>query len=266
MIPIDFSVNTEVAIKKAIDIVADQEVDIHLFHVCKPSLSDVSFGRAGITEKEIEAEIKLKEWKESVEQYLPSAQVFYWIIPASSVQEAIIEKAQKLKSDLLVVGKKSNHYLLPMLNTVVSSVLAKKTGCAVLTVKPGSLHNRIKKVVVPVTSNDAEHKMNALSALCKKYRPKIFLVTFSEQGSDVNKSFSSAFLKIYQWIHAKMQCPVEHTILYEANKTKAVLNFSEKLDADVLLLQPEEETKMGWMGQHIYDYIPSGSKVQVLTV
>ena len=56
--------------------------------------------------------------------------------------------------------------------------LASSTGIPVLTVKPGALHNRAKTVIVSVTDEISEMKMNALELLCKKTRLDIHLVTF----------------------------------------------------------------------------------------
>lgn len=253
------------AISRAIDLIVDQHAIFHLLHVYKPSKADVSFSEAGKAATKTEASAKLEEWKDSIEAYLPSAEVFCWVIPALSVQNAIADKASELTPDLIIIGKKSNHYFLPVLNKVRPSVLKEKTGRPVLTVRPGSMHHRIKSVVIPISNDKIDEKIKAISALSKKIRLKIFLITFaSEQGAEMFSS--SAFLKIYQWVSKSLNCQVEHATVFEKNRAKAILNFSKKFDADVLLLDMQTETKIGWPGRNILDAIPAESKMQVLTL
>lgn len=266
LVPVDFTINTEVAICKALEISEPQEVTIHLLFVSKPSISDVSFGKTSKKEKEIDAEIKLKDWKQSVEEYLTGTRVYYWIHPASSIQQGIIEKAIELTPDLIVIGTRANHSVLPVLNTVVPSTIARATGIHVLTVKPGSLHNKIKNIVVPVNDETSEAKMNAIMALCKRNRVKVFLVTFLNNENVPEHFSASSLLRIYQWLKTSAHCPVEYSVLHGRNKAKAILKFAEEKEADILLLNPESETKIGWPDRHISDILPPASRVQILTI
>jgi hypothetical protein len=59
---------------------------------------------------------------------------------------------------------------------------------------------------------------------------------------------------------------VEYAALYGSNKAKAILKYAEKVNADMLLVYPEVETKIGWLNTHISDVLPPASKVQVLAV
>ncbi|HWJ93066.1 MAG TPA: hypothetical protein VNR87_18260, partial [Flavisolibacter sp.] len=182
------------------------------------------------------------------------------------VQETIIDTSMELHPDLVVLGKQSSHSWFPMLNTVVPSAISKETGSAVLTVKPGSLHNKIRKVVVAVNDDVAAPKMEAIAALCRNNRIQILLVTFVN-GSHVPEDFSaSALLTVYQWLKTVLHCQVEYAVLHGHNRAKAILEFAEKSKADMLLLNPDYETKIGWPARHISDVISPASKVQVLTV
>lgn len=266
LIPTDLTLNTEVAICKALEIADAEAVHIHLVHVLKPSLFDMGLSVTGETKEIAQIERKLLEWKNSIEECMPYAEVTYWIIPSSSVYRTIVTKAKELKVNLVVIGKKSSHIWFPFLNTVTPDALARETESAVLTVKPGSLHNKIKKVVVPVTDNVPHQKMNVLAALCKKNNVKIFLVTFINKDNVPEDFSASSLLKVYQWLKTSLHCPVEYAVLHGQNKAKAMLSYAQKNNADILLVHPETETKIGWPGNHIYDVLPPASKVQVLSV
>ncbi len=272
LVPVDFSINTEVAINKALEVSDKEGATLHLMHVLsdkRPRLvlqnnnkSHDSFVKTA----EPSVDQMMTEWKNTIEETNPHITVCCWLQRHTSVQRSIEKKAKRLKADLLVVGKKSNHNWFPFLNTVVPHNLAKTTGCAVLTVKPGSLHTKIKTLVVPVTEDIPKHKMQTIAALCKTTRLKVHLVSFMNEHNVPVQFSSSALLKLYQWLKETLHCQVEYTVLHHDNKARAVLLYAEKVNADLLLVNPVSETRIGWMNKHISDVLSPDSKVQVLTV
>jgi nucleotide-binding universal stress UspA family protein len=272
LVPVDFSINTEVAVQKAMEIADGDGATVHLLHI--HNYAQTSFKASGCPYDKRpvvwvdgqKARRLLLSVKESMTQAMPHLNVQQWLLPDSSVQHSIEKMAEELNADVIVIGKKSNHSWFPFLNTIIPNELAEVTGRAVLTVKPGSLHNTVRTLVVPVSNNVPKQKMDALLALCKKTRLKVHLVTFIN-GNHVPSHFSaSALLHVYQWLKNSMHCPVEYAVLHGSNKAKAMLAYVEKTNADMLLVNPTSETKIGWMNKHISDVLSPDSKVQVLTV
>jgi hypothetical protein len=270
LVPVDFSINTEVAINKALEVADKDGATLHLMHVLSDKLSQLSSQN---NNKQYDSIVKgptveqmIMEWKTTIQETNPHITVCCWVLHHSSIQQSIGKKAGKLKADLIVIGKKSNHNWFTFLNTVLPSDLAKTTGCAVLTVKPGSLRNKIKTLVVPVTEDIPKHKMEAIAALCKTNRLKVYLVSFMTEGNVPVQFSSSALLRLYQWLKDTLHCQVEYTVLHNDNKARAVLLYAEKVNADMLLVNPISETKIGWMNRHISDVLSPDSKVQVLAV
>jgi nucleotide-binding universal stress UspA family protein len=266
LIPVDFTMNTEVAICKALEIADARDVVIHLLHICKPSFNDISLGKSSRTEKEIDAELKLNEWKQNIEDYNPLAKVICRIEPFLSIEQGIVDKCSELYPDLIVVGKTSSHSLLPMLNTIAPSRIAIKRGRPVLTVKPGSLHRHFKHVIVPISENVAESKINVVTTLCKRNRIRISLVTFINDKNIPEQFSASSLLQVYKKLKSISVCQVEFAVLHGRNRVRSILQFAEENEADILLLEPDSETKIGWPDKHISDVINRDSRVQVLTV
>lgn len=259
LVPVDFTLNTEVAINKTLELIDDEGSTIHLLHV---SRSGYPFKKA----IHPDCEKKLKEWKESIEDYHPSIVAKLSIEKSGSVQNVIKRKAEEIDADLIVIGQASTHYLLPVLKTVLPMRLAASIHVPVLTVKPGALGNRAKTIVVPVADDIADIKLHALELLCKKTRLNIHLVTFVDDKNVPSEFSASALLQMYQWLKAKLHCPVEYAVMHGANKAKAILQYAEKNNADILLVYPKKETQLSWWNQHISDVLPADSKVQVLAV
>ncbi len=270
MIPVDLTINTEVAVKKALEL-SDEGTIIHLLHVQTYVLPGARMsGRGRMGYRKIrdnkKAASRLYEWKGAIEECAGDIKVCIWILKGNRIQKCIEKKAKELSIDLIIIGKNSYHSWFPFLNTVVPGKLACQTGIAVLTIKPGAIYNKIKTMLVPVSNGSIKHKMEIISTLCRKFRIRIHLVTFMDDQHKPINFYASSLLDIYQWIRTFTHTPVEYVVLHGDNKAKAILDYAEKINADILLVHPETETRIGWMNRHISDLIPPASKMQVLAV
>jgi nucleotide-binding universal stress UspA family protein len=265
LIPIDLSSNTEVAVKKGLEL-AESGTTIHLLHVVNEPPVGYKLFTAGKSSSSNIAEIenKMQQWKKTIEEYREGILVNTWLAMECCVQNAIEIKAKQLGADLIIICKKSKHSWFPFLNTVSPNRLVHSTGKTVLTVKPGSIYNKVKTIIVPVSGKTADHKMEIIATICQKFRVKVYLVTFL--NGEPSDFYASHLLQLYQWIKSNFHCPVEYAALYGSNKAKAILKYAEKVNADMLLVYPEVETKIGWLNTHISDVLPPASKVQVLAV
>src|SRR6478672_2099209 len=91
LIPIDLSINTEVAIKKALDI-ADEGTELHLLYVQSYTSTGLSafaqyFGASQESSDDIIKE-KIAQWKKSIEECTQNIRVHTWISVNNSVQQA----------------------------------------------------------------------------------------------------------------------------------------------------------------------------------
>ena len=257
VIPVDFSINTEVALRKAIDI-CHPSAALHLLYVQQPG---------GLTFRAAKKDsvAALSQLKSGVEPQLPEGTVHTWTSPGGSIQESIIARTKALGADLVVIGKNAHHSWMPFLNTVVPTTIARRTGCPVLTAKPGSLQTQLRSVLIPVSREIPMEKLELIRALRHKIHMKIFLVSFLQEGGADDIS-SDALVKTYRWLKDAMQCNVEYAVLHGFNPAKCILQYAEKVGADILVVHPQTETRAGWLNMQISDLQPPGSKVQVLTV
>ncbi|WP_121355581.1 universal stress protein [Flavisolibacter nicotianae] len=259
LVPVDFSVNTEVAIAKTLALVERDTATIHLLHVLKPS--PFYAGKAVYRERKR----KLEEWRRSIEE-CAGLTVRCELLQGHSVQRSIRKSAESLRPDAIVIGQTAMHTGLSFARTMMPMALAQATGIPVLTVKPGALHNKTRTVVVPVTDAFPESKLQALEVLCRHGRPNIHLITLVNGKNGPSDFSAAALVHMFQWLKMRLHCPVEYAVVRGRNKAKAFLQYAEKINADVLLVHPEKETWIGWWNRHTSDVLPVGSKVQVLAV
>src|SRR5690349_6410722 len=96
LIPVDFSINTEVAVSKTLEIIDTNSSDIYLLHVTSGNLSEDTLQSF---------ELKLFQWKQTIEETLPAISVFCEIQQSSHIQKSIQDTAKRIQADLVVIGK-----------------------------------------------------------------------------------------------------------------------------------------------------------------
>lgn len=265
LIPADLTLNTEVAVKKGLEL-AVPGTQIHLLHVYNYALYGLPvFYRNSGNKIEI-VNKQLDQWRAAIGEAADDVNVFTWLTERGIIQHCIETTAKAINADLIILGKYSHHDYLTFFNKVLPNKIARSTGISVLTVKPGALHNRIKTVVVPITSMAARNKMQMIQRIAKKCSVKVHLIAYAGV-SDSKDLYASALIQMYQWLKASLHCQIEYAVLHGKNKAKTLLQYAEKVNADVLLVHPEAETRIGgWWNRHISDVLPAASKMQVLAV
>ncbi len=271
LIPVDLTLNTELAVRRAIEL-ADQDTIIHLLHVQHPYAPGFVWGLARFfaynddSTDNGDVNEKIDQWKWSIKDSVKNVSVCTWIVYGEPVQLAIQKKAMQIGADLIIIGKSSHHSWFPFLNTVIPSEIVKKTGIAVFTVKPGSLLSKIRIVVVPIGGDGPANKLSAIAAICRKFRIKVHLVTFMNDKNEPLDFYPSHLLRAYQLLKSSACTQVQFSVLHGKNIAEALVDYAERIGADVLLVHPQSETKIGWMNKHISDVLPRDSRIQILAV
>lgn len=275
LVPVDFTENTDIAVSRALSMSNSDGCIIHLLHVhqirhnnvfqyLKQLFSGYSWKqvRNGISD----SEMKLMHLKNSIESARQDIKVYISVCYGETVENMISKKAMNLGVDLVVLGKHSRHSSLPHLNTVIPSRIALSSGIPVLTVKPGSLYNTVKKVVIPVGVDYPFNKLSIMKALQNEPGLEIMLVVFPSNTS--NKSYyKQALLSTFRALKSYSSTPVKYKVLQGKNRARALANYCMRTEADMLIVHPGSETRVGsWINSHISDLLPASSRTQILAV
>ena len=262
LIPIDFSVNAETAIYRAVSLIGIEGGILHLLHMVKPGKS---------TAKKFslwEAEKKLTQWKAKLEQSYPALQVDTHIIRGKSVQLVVIEYARLIDSDLIIIGKQQGLRPWWLLRHNSPETIAKRTTCPVLTVKPGATDIRVRIIVIPVGNFIPKRKLALGILLAKKYRAQIHLLAIQSNVLEEQQNRQQIFLDAYQELKEKVSRPIQCSAAIGHNPAKAVLAYAESVKADMILVNPETESgHAGLTGfRHLSEMLERNSKIQILDV
>lgn len=268
LVPVDFSVNTEVAIAKALELMEEGQSVLHLLHVQRRSwshsLNQYISGRDNDNRKKLQH--KLDEFIVRISKIRPDVEVTSWLAEGSSVEAAISQKAMRLGVHLIIIGKHSSGSLFSFPKKVISARIAVATGIPVLTAKPGSLNSAVKTVVLPVGPKFPWKKLELLDAWKNKPGFCIRLVACLNHEEDDEFSKDS-LLNTFRLLKSNWPGPVEYDVIRNNNQVKALLSYCNKVNADMLIVYPGVETAQGGLlNRHIADLLPSNSRTQVLAI
>ena len=269
LLPVDFEINTEMAVKKALELSDRGQTVIHLFHVQKPVIEWRSIWGRNIFQADGKNQIpsKLIQWKRLIEENYPDVKVVADLAYSMNIEGAIIEKAKEIKADIIVIGKHSHHNWLTFMNTVFPNNIATATGYPVLTFKPGSIYTKLRSIVVPVGPEVPQKKVDLIMALKQKFRITIHLVTVINKKQNANKFSGYSLLETYRYLRDIVQCPLDHEVLHGENVAQSAFEYAKNIKADMLLVEPESETKLSsFPSKHIIDELKPNSKLQILAV
>ncbi len=271
LVPVDFSVNTEVAVKKAIELVQSPGAVIHLLHVSSPQhvwnhiLS--RNGRSYIDKEKNDSEAlrKLKGWKIAIELTIPPTTVKICMLEGT-VHAKIIQVAVQIKAQLIIIAKKRSPDFFGLSRSVYPNRLAKSSSCPVLTIRRGSMQNKIKTIVVPVRSFIPYRKIELAMEFAKRDRAKIHVVTLQSKMVSWNTD-RNYLLETYRLLKSRLTNAVEYHVLNGTNLPRATLDYAKHIGADMILVNPFSETKITvFTGKHMNDLLLASSKLQILSV
>jgi hypothetical protein len=147
-------------------------------------------------------------------------------------------------------------------------MVAKKSNCPVLTVKPGSIDSRTRVIVLPIRNFLPERKLEWAVLLAKKYKAQVHLLAIGDNTGPKDGPLSLAFLKAYHHLREKLHHPIEYSTAIRPNPAKAALSYAELIMADIIVVNPETESGIsGFTGfRHLSDLLKRDSKIQVLDI
>src|SRR5664279_212228 len=274
LVPVDFTQGTDIAISKAVQLAEPSAAAICLLYICKPLFSLNIFSNTGyiiaptteiFTIREIEK--KILGYKSYISEHLDSVIVETIISETGKMQTRIEETADRFGPDLIILYKKGSRSIFPFFNAVSPERIAKNTDCPVLTIKEGSGERKIRNIVVPVTYRVPERKLDIAIKLAKVFNANIHLISFPDCLEDDNNS-GHAFIESFKKIRENASLVIRHGPLSGNDIARAVLKYSESIEADMILVNPVTESSIHYIigKMHISDMLSENSQIQILDI
>ena len=262
LLPVDLSLNTEMAVTKAIELVDSRGAVIHLVHVVNPENKDHSFFKEGKISE-------LNKWKETIERDVPGTVVSIHFIRGKPVEKMIVQKAKEVHAQLIIMARHAKRKWLRFKKPISSSYIAKETHSAVLTIQQGAFLNKIKSIVLPIRSFIPKRKVDMLAPFVHNKGTTIYLVSvMNKEANDLDYSSTShALIETYRILKEAANCQIVHKLVNGNNLAKTLLLFAESVQADMLLLNPEESQVWSITGPQDFSYLlKRQSRLQVMAI
>jgi nucleotide-binding universal stress UspA family protein len=253
LIPVDFSQNTEIAVKKAAELAGRERAELHLLHVIRRGTNP---------------EARLEQLEQIIRTRYPALKIQTHMLNSRSVQRTIIECAKLQRPDLIVIGRSTPRRRWFPGRGISPDIIAKKSNCPVLTVKPGSAENRTRVILIPIRDFLPERKLEWAVLLAKRYRAQVHLLSIQNRQETKGPEEPNVFLKAYHQLRENLHHPIEYSATGQQSTAKATLNCAEHIMADMIVLNPETESGViGLSGyRHISDLLKKDSRIQVLDI
>ncbi|MHA4844005.1 universal stress protein [Flavitalea antarctica] len=272
LVPIDFTVNTHIAVKKAVELSCHDELSVYLLHIMNAvsgsrataGMQDPSIDQAERYQREISRLQKLRS--DIYKNTLTNASIETMLVEGD-IEDTIVKKAKALEIDLIILGQANEQKVFSLLNMTSPGRIATLTSCPVLKVNPGVKDRSIRLIIVPVEELVPVRKLEVAATLARTQSARIHLVTSSVSNNQFIDP-SHAVLKAFETLQTfGCTAAIEHKSLEGDNLPIASLKYAEAMDADLILVNPDSQKSIASItGQEITDRIMKSSSVQVLQV
>ena len=274
LLPVDFSVNTEIAVRRAVQLIGNTESAIHLIHIFSPFQLVTkrpgefhlffSVHKSSLYKENLK---KLEQWKKTLEHTLEKTKVTSEIIISDNVEKSIIRKSANFHPFLIILGRHSFKSPTSFRFTISSSRIAHLTRCAVLTLMPGILPVKTQTVVIPVSDFVPARKISILGSLNSNMKLKVFLVSLKDVTSGPDSGTANAMIQTFRLLKTSFSCIVECKIINDTNLARGAWLFAQSVHADMMLVHPYSETDLpSFTDTRLVRTAGPASGLQVLTI
>lgn len=271
LVPVDFSGRSKWAISKAIELANNFQCNVHLVHVVSKNLLPLvpieasSFLPYDATVDMNNARKKLEAMKERYQQHLVGGGNIEISLLQGGRSRELQRYIEQYDMDLVVIGLSRFNLVHRILSSVSISRLARKTSVPVLAIRSSGLVSHFKKIVLPLTSEDVPvRRVQFATMLARSFRSTVYLVSLRKDNENAAQSVLNRTLEVVQSLST---IPVQCFLLEGKNIAQSTLEFSKRINADLIMANPLKEFHMpGWWNRITRKLLTYGSKIPVITV
>jgi nucleotide-binding universal stress UspA family protein len=244
LVPLDFSIQSEYAIKLASKIANETEIEVYLLHMVELPKGHIDMGSGsnfGIPESMLYIQ-KVKEKILNLKaQFFSEDTKVKYAIRFETPYEGILKFSARVNPDLIIMGPKDRSIFDELLIGSIVKRVANESKIPVLAVNKDPQDLNVKELVF-VSNFDEENRKSfeVLLDFSRKFESKVHLLNVNTmnrfRSTKKSKQKMEAFLKEYK--------KSEHSInVYNDDSIeKGVLNFSKEINADLIALSTHERS------------------------
>ncbi len=255
LIPVDFSEGSFHSCRYALELIEDQRVTLHLFHIYNDQIMLPDAGMPEAMDNEMflntdlimalkeQAEQQMKELKKQVESLIKTSgkqASVRTLLQGGDPRWEITETCKELHPDLLVMGTRGTGKK-GFLEGSMAAHIMDKAPVPVLAVPEDYVEFKLKNILYPTAFNDLDiHTLQQIFSLLKPLRFKIHVCHFhlakKEKKTDIlMEELEKAFEK------EKTERKIAFYLEEAGDKETALKNFTQQHHIDLLAFFPEKK-------------------------
>jgi nucleotide-binding universal stress UspA family protein len=187
-------------------------------------------------------------------------------VAKGQLKEVVNKLVHEFNIDLVVISPKKKTGIREFLFGNSAETIIDAVDCEVLCVYPESDCSHLKKIVLPVGKFIPKRKLKLAYELARKFAASIHLVSLSNSNGKKTTENIKVLLDAFRYLKDITNIPVECKTVAGSTIAEATVIYAESIDADIILVNPGQESK--WPGKllHRSNDIVSRTHVPVLSV
>jgi nucleotide-binding universal stress UspA family protein len=270
LVPVDFSGRSKWAISKAIELANNFNCNIHLVHVVsKNILPLIPIDASQILPYDFTVDMnnarkKLQVLKERYQHHMVGGGKIEISLLQGRPSQELHRYIDQFEMDLVVIGLAKFNLVHRILSAVSISRLARRTSVPVLAIRSSGLISHFKKIVLPLTNDVPVRRVQLATMLARSFRSTVYLVSLRKDDANAAQMVLNKTLEVVQSLST---IPVQCFLLEGKNLAQSTLEFSKRINADLIMANPLKEFHMpGWWNRITRKLLTYGSKIPVITV
>jgi nucleotide-binding universal stress UspA family protein len=266
LVPVDFSLNTEVVIEGVLDFAKQYHCKIHLLHVT--SLYTLAHSESAVSDdgssKKTAPEFQLEKLSRRID-FLSNDQmhVEYSVIKGSWNQ-ALIDFADEHNIDLILISQREQ-FLLRKKMLFNPDLIAEKTNIPVITVPVNRSLTSMYSIVIPITDFLPVRKLMYGVYIAINFGATITLLAI--ENIKTRQKVQVYLEKAEKIIRENCSVQVEKKTVVNGNVANAIQHFATQKSVDLIIVNPGVQTKMpGLLSSILGDILQRYADLPVLTV
>lgn len=248
LVPFDFSEQSTIALDQSYNVAKMVKAEIILLHIIGESNSLWSlFSKKEQSDLEEKLKQKLSDFSQMIEK--KSGVKVKPLIKRGKLIETIISTAEKLNVKFLIVGTSGNKDSKFKIIGSNSLRIIRECKCPVITIKGKQHRKGCKNIVLPLDLTKETREKVALAIYFAKYfESKVHVVTMNPTNDTYFMNRLNRQLnQVIEYIKSNdIECTQTflNTPSGNVNMCNALLEFSEKVHADLIIIMTQQETEV----------------------
>lgn len=269
LVPINFTGKNKWAIAKAIEIANSFDCNIHFVSIVHHHIVPILPVEASIfTPYESHADRlnnydRLKDLASRYSNELCCNGKIEVSVLEGNPEKRLTEYIRDFEMDMVIIGLSKFNLAQRVASSIPISSLARKTNVPVLAVGPSGLIRHFKKIILPLHDDVSMRRIKMATMLARTFKSTIYMLTLRRENNAAEKIINDAL----QMVQSISTIPVQGIILEGKNLAKTTLDYSKKINADLIMINPLREFNLpGWWNRFTNKLLTYGSQIPVITM